>query len=260
MKALLASLLVVAAIASTPATASPLSTDQTKRLAASFVLAQGRAPSSAEIQQWTQQGPLSIADLIARQRTQLQSDAATMRATAVKAWQDAFGRAPSEEEIGSWPRGANTYTELMQRHVQWLAGHPADYEKVMQRAYQYLLRREIYPLEIDYWKKQGALPYILLLACLEDWARRNQPGLMVTVGIATVSVNSEYLVTVRLSPALAAEARAAAGLSPAADATAGHNLVAAGAGNLVTGGRIHFVAAGAADPGPVRAVSEKRLD
>jgi len=80
---------------------------------------------------------------------------------------------------------------------------------------------------------------------------------MVTTGTPTVSVNSEFLTTVRLSPTVAAEARAAAGLDSAGnapDASAfGRNLVAAGAGELITGGRIHFVAAGSPKLIPSRA-------
>jgi hypothetical protein len=72
---------------------------------------------------------------------------------------------------------------------------------------------------------------------------------MVTGGTATVSANCSYLTTVRLSPMIAAEVRAAAALDPsgsaAPDSASGHNLVAAGAAGIVTGGHVHFVAAGA---------------
>jgi hypothetical protein len=64
-------------------------------------------------------------------------------------------------------------------------------------------------------------------------------------------VNSAYLATVRLSPAVAAEARAAAGLVPTGDAAlasaTGRNLVAPGADRVASVGGIHFIAAGAAN-------------
>jgi hypothetical protein len=78
---------------------------------------------------------------------------------------------------------------------------------------------------------------------MEDWARRNQPGLMVTSGTPTISINCDYLATVRLSPKVAAEAREGAGLPPAGDG--GTHVIAAGAGAIVSGGRIHFAMAGA---------------
>jgi hypothetical protein len=147
------------------------------------------------------------------------------------------------------PSAVLTYTEWMQRHVQWLAGHPDEYTEVMHRAYRLLLRRDAYVEEIEYWRKQDTLTYVLLVGCVEDWARRNQPGLMVTNGTATVSVNSEFLTTVRLSPVVAAEARSAAGLgtteSEEAARSSRQHLLAAGAGKVATGGGIHFAAAGA---------------
>jgi hypothetical protein len=136
----------------------------------------------------------------------------------------------------------------MALHLKWLAEHPAEYEQVINHAYQFLIHRDVYSLELAYWKTHDTLPYSLLVACLESWARRNQPGLMVTSGTLMVSINSDYLTTARLSPAIALEARAAAGLPPMEDvanpAAFGRNIVAAGAAELVSSGHICFVAAG----------------
>jgi hypothetical protein len=136
----------------------------------------------------------------------------------------------------------------MKRHVEWLAAHAQDYEATLHRAYRLLLQRDAYDVEIDYWKRQPAVPFALLVGCIDDWARRNQPGLTATTGVAAVSVNSEYLATVRLSPAIAAEAREAAGLGPDDEAARGvdRHVVAAGAAHLVSVGGIHFTAAGVA--------------
>lgn len=218
---------------------------QQDRVAASFMLALGRAPSPGEISEWAEQGARSISDLLALHRERLRSDTSMERAVNERAFQDAYGRAPDEGEIKTFSSDADsTYTDLMKSHIQRLADNPAEYEKVIQRAYQFVIRRGAYAEEIDYWKQKDTLSYVLLVGCVEDWARRNQPGLMVTAGTPTISVNSEFLTTVRLSPAIAAEARDAVGLAPADDT--GHHLVAAGAGNVVTGGRIHFAAAGPA--------------
>jgi hypothetical protein len=123
---------------------------------------------------------------------------------------------------------------------------------VLERVYRLVARRGVYREEIDYWKQHGPLSYAMLVGCVEDWARRNQPGLMITVGTPTISINSNYLVTVRLTPALAEEARAAVGMESLkghyveADYVGGtgRNIVAPGAEKIVSSGKIHFVAAG----------------
>jgi hypothetical protein len=249
-------LFLLPSLAFAATTAFPQSGEQEERIGASYVLALGRPPSPDEIGQWSKQGNLSVGDLIARHRQQLQSDAGVMRATVVKACADAFGREPTEPEVDAWSAGNRIYTELMKQHVQWLGGHPQEYRQVIERAYQLVMRRPAYPVEIDYWKAQPTLSYALLVGCIEDWARRNAPGLMATTGTPTVSLHSAYLTTFRLAPGIADEARAAVGLVPTGDANlvsaAGRNLVAAGAGNVVTSGHINFVAAGGASLLPTR--------
>lgn len=225
---------------------------QEERVAASFVLALGRAPSPAELQTGAGQDQATVSELVARHRQQLQDDAALRRATLEKAFKDTYGRAPTNEEIGTWSQQRGTYSELMNRLIAALAEDPTEYEKMLDRVYRLVARRAVYPEEIDYWKKHGTIPYAMLVGAVEDWARRNQPGLMVTAGTPTVSINSNHLTTVRLSRAIAEEARAAAGLPSLrghyveADylGSTGRNIVAPGAETIVSSGKIHFVAAG----------------
>lgn len=239
---------LVAALACPPVVVIAQSGVQQERIAASFVLALGRTPTPVEVERWTALQALSVADLVARHRRELQGDAAAAQAVTMKASHDALGRAPGGDDVKSLPGGA-MYVDLMQRHLRWLAEHPADYEQVVHRAYRLLLQRDAYSIELDYWKRQPALSYALLVGCIEDWARRNQPGLMATTGVATVSVNSAYLDTIRLSPAVAAEARVAAGLAPAGNralaAAVGRTVVAPGAEQVASVAGIHFAAAGA---------------
>jgi hypothetical protein len=220
---------------------------QEERIAASFVLALGRAPAPEEIRLWLTNDPSPLADYVARHRRQLGGNRAAERAVIVKASQDAFGRAPTEEEARSLS-GVGIYADLMKRHLQWLAAHPAEYEQVMHRAYRLLLRRDAYSVEIEYWARQPVLSYALLVGCVQDWARRNQPGLMATTGVASVSINSRYLATVRLSPGVAAEARAAIGFVQEGDAARalalGRTVVAPGAERVASVGGITFIAAG----------------
>ena len=237
MKLRVIPLFLVAALAFTLAQAAP-DTAQTERAAAAAILSFGRLPTTMEAS-----GGGSVAELIAAHRQQLATDAALKRAVVMKALADAFGRAPTTAEVTADSAGTATYTELMQQHVQWLAAHPDEYTKVLNRVYQLVIRRDVYPEEIEYWKKKDVQSFAVLVGCVDNWGRRNQPGLMVTAGPAAVSVNCVFLTTVRVSPAVAAEARAAAGLPAVADTSAGTNLLAAGADKIISDGRIHFAAA-----------------
>ncbi len=227
-----------------------------ERLAASFVLALGRTATPAELEQWSKQEPGAVGDLLVRHRQKLQTDPDLERLVVAKATLDALGRAPAEGDAPGLSGG--TYTDAVRLHLKRLAEQPAEYEATLQRAYRAVLKRNAYSVEIDYWKRQPVVSYALLAACIEDWARRNQPGLMATAGVAAASVNSPYLATVRLSQAVAMEARRATGLglsdSRGIAAALDRHVVAPGADRLASVGGIHFAAAGAASLAPVPGV------
>lgn len=251
MKKNLTSLFLVAAVAFFPSAVRAQSQTRSERIEASFLLALGRVPSTDELAAWSKPDGASVSELVARHRTKLESDAGMLRATVIRACIDGLGRLPTEAETSAWANGHRTYTEQVQQHIRWLAEHPADYAAVVDRAYQRVIHRSVYPGEIEYWKKRSTLSYVLLVGCIEDWGRRNAPGLMETTGTATVSVNCRFLSTIPVSPEVAIEARAAvAPIDPDAiplETAAGHNLVAAGAERIVTAGRMHLVAAGSPD-------------
>lgn len=238
-------LVLLVALALPFGSARAQSSDREERIGAAFVLALGRAPTAAETELWGKPGKLAIADLVSRLNP---PEADARRALTVKSYVDAFGRTPSGDEGAAMAAGKWNYTGCMQQHIQWLAEHPLDYALVIGRAYQTVMQRGPYAEELDYWKAQPPLSFALLNACIENWARRNAPGLMATSGVATASVNSRWLTAVRLSPAVAAEAREAAGLIPAGNAdlgaAVGRNVIAAGGGAVVSAGGINFVAAG----------------
>jgi hypothetical protein len=229
------------------ASASPAQAQPDERVAASFVLARGRGPTAAEIEAWSASAALPFAELLARHRKDLEGNQTERRAVAAKSALDAFGPASGPSPAGG-QAAPGSYLDAMRQHLQWLADRPDEYAKVVQRAYRIVLRRDAYPQELGYWKRYAAKPFVLLAACIDDWARRNQPGLTVTSGPAAVNVNSPYLAAVRLSPAAAAEARAAAGFArPRGSASAlGRHVVMAGAEDVASVGGVHFAAAGAA--------------
>jgi hypothetical protein len=223
--------------------------EQAERVAASFVLALGRIPTAEETTQWGGAAPLSLADLIARHRSRLEAAPAERRTVLERASRDAFGIAGGVPGTGG-PAPTGTYAEMMTEYLRWLDAHPDEYQQVVQRAYRAVLARDAHPIEVDYWRKRPVTSLALLAACLDDWALRNRPGLMATAGVPAVSINSRYLAAVRLSAAVAAEARAVAGVAsvggPSLAAASGRNVVAPGAGEIVSVGGIHFTAAGSA--------------
>lgn len=221
---------------------------QAERVGASFLLTLGRLPDPAEMSAWTQPSARPVAELVDRIGHTLLAGRESRRTVAERAWVDAFGQAPTAAELDATSPETVAYHRLVSQHLQKFAAEPAAYLATLQRAYRFVMSRPAYPEEIDYWNARTPLPYVLLVGCIEDWARRNAPGLMVTAGTPTISVNSRHLTTLRLSPGIAAETRAATGLRPTGDpelvAVLGRRVVAPGAGEVVAGGGIHFIAVG----------------
>jgi hypothetical protein len=215
-----------------------------ERAAAAQLLAFGRpAPSVGPDVQRT------LAELLAGHRSAIRGDAATKRNVIMLAARDTLGRAPSEAEIDAWARGdATTYTEYVQAVTAWLADQPEENRRVIDRAYRLVINREAYAEEYAYWQPYGTLPYVVLVGAIENWAERNQPGLMVTNGTPSISSNSRFLRTERLSLAVANEARTLLGLPVWTDVarqhSPGRNIVAVGAKDIASVGGVHFLLTG----------------
>jgi hypothetical protein len=168
-------------------------------------------------------------------RAQLAETPTEQAEVTQRAFQFVYGT-PSEADVP--PAAGELFTEQVSAHLEALAKNKDTYQKVLQRAYRHVVSRDIYEEEIAYWSDYAPLPYALLVGCVEDWARRNQPGLMSTAGTPTVSVNSELLETLRLSPELAREVAAAMGLPETT------TVLAAGGDSLKSSGDIRFLVIG----------------
>ena len=215
--------------------------------AAAGLLVLGRVPSADEIAAAEREGAKTAAQLREHFSKKLSAEQNARTLAAKQAWRDAFGRDPSQAELGAGAKEAS-YVDLLRAHVKALGENAADYDAVVERVYQQVIRREPYDREMTYWRERGPLPYFLVAAALENWAQRNQPGLMVMGGTATVSINSSFLRGVVLMPDEAAALRAVFALQPEgpeAIANAGsRTIVAPGAAELVSNGPIFFAAAG----------------
>ena len=239
--------IVCIAIAVLGAVASAKPEEQQERLDASFLLALGRCSTLEERQAWTEPAERSFVSLLERQREHLRSDASVRRAVALRATGDTYGTEALPPELVS-NAGEGTYSEQVQRHLEWLSTHPEIYRQVVDRAYRQVVGRDAYSIEQEYWRDRKPLSFAMLVGCIDSWARRNAPGLMATTGTASISINCVYLVTRRLSPAVAVEVRAASGLATAGDAALAlacdRDVIAPGAGQIVSIGGIHLIAVG----------------
>lgn len=214
--------------------------DAATRLQTASMLAFGRPASPAD---FAGNPSLSMDALLRQGRDRIQKDPALRRAVEEKAYIDAFGQRPSSPAAAASTNG-HLYLELVAAHVTALSNDFAAYERVLNRAYRVVVRRDMYSMEADYWKQRKPMSYVFVVAILESWARRNQPGLMVTSGDAIASINSDYLSVQRLSPTLAAEVHSALQTFDAGIARNG--ILAAGAASAASAGNISFTAVGGA--------------
>ncbi|WED66924.1 hypothetical protein PXH66_08680 [Synoicihabitans lomoniglobus] len=212
------------------------------RIDAAYMLTLGRPATTAELANTDEFSALKSFQEVMTQigKTRL-NDAAETGRVQDRAWFDAYGEkrpstAPSSD--------SRSYAASVRQHLKSLAASPEEYALVINRAYREVIRRDAYPEEIAYWHEHpDTLSYVLLVGCVEDWARRNQPGLMVTAGEPTISINCDLLTTRRLPPALAAEIR---DTHPAGDDHAALILVPGGA-HLASGGGMALVVVGSRD-------------
>jgi hypothetical protein len=216
-----------------------------ERAQATHLLAFGRPATATELNGIGDQSG-SVAKLLARYRTELESDAAARRGVAVRAFEDTFGRTATEANVTDAAHGL--YTDIVRQQLDRLAQSPDEYRRVIDRAYQLAIHRPAFDIEVAYWRERPVLPYVLLVGCIEGWARRNAPGLMATTGNPCLGVNSALVRTLSVSPAVAAELRGALGLQPAEGEAlaiaAGHNVVAPGASDVGSLGGMFIVVVG----------------
>jgi hypothetical protein len=225
-------------------------TTQEERIAASTMIAFGRPALAAELAD-PRHANKALPELLKTHTENLKSDPALQRQIDARAFVDVFGSDPlSSSALGakSETSTGGTYAGQLRRHLATLAANPDEYRRVINRAYRLVIRRDAYPEEYEYWQARGTLPYVVLVGAIENWAFRNQPGLMVTTGTPSIAVPSRFLRTQRVSLAVANEAREILGLPVWTDVarqhSPGRNIVAVGAKDIESVGGVHFLLAG----------------
>lgn len=198
---------------------------------AAYAIALGRGADAGELA-----GVGGFDATLAVLQAQLADGAEHRQAVATRAAAFVYGESSAATDPSAAADGF--FAAQVAAHLADLAADQSAYRAVLQRVYQFVIGRDVYDEEIAYWSAHPTLPYALLVGCVEDWARRNQPGLMNTAGTPTVSVNCELLETLRLSPELGA--RVAAVL----DLPASTTVLAPGGASLKSSGDIRFIVRG----------------
>lgn len=220
-------------------------TPHEERVCAAWILGAGRLPSAAELS--GARGDAPLAEHLAAVEVHLRNDAGAARITATLAWTDAFGTDPAEAELRALP--ARAYHLHLRSHLERLGAEPDLYRTVIDRAYRAAVGRAAHDVEFAYWEKRPALPYALLVGCIDHWARRNAPGLMTTTGAPTISITCDRILALRCSPSVAQEARALLDLKLTPRAAAlGQHVIAPGGATILSAGGIHMVVTGRRAP------------
>lgn len=213
------------------------------RAMAAELVAYGRCATLEERSTWGARDGRALPEMFDAARRKLRDDATERRATFARAYSDVFGAAASEAEVDA--ASARFYSEHTSVLLAALTARPDEYRRVIERAYEAALGRAPFAEEYGYWAEFRPLPYVLLVGCVENWARRNAPGLMATTGVPTIGADAAQPAVFRLAPALAAEVRRVLGQPLASlDLAAGRTVIGTGAEAIVSVGGVHVLVVG----------------
>ncbi|MDQ7949044.1 MAG: hypothetical protein REI78_16330 [Pedobacter sp.] len=213
-----------------------------ERIQASYLLAFGRLPNSGELSYWNGQGQKSVQQLIDNHKSYIKGNMGTVgKDVIIKSYVDALGYRPSQAEINYHTQFGRTYAEMMNNHLIYVKGQPAEYEKVIKRSYQTVLGRQPNAGELAYWKGQGTFSYMVLVNCHQDWKNRNAQGQSQATNIST---SAPLLATASVSSGVLNESKTAYNslVSPG-----GGSIIAAGGGNVIAPGGANVIAPGGAN-------------
>jgi hypothetical protein len=200
----------------------------------SYFVAFGRFANSGEMQYWKQNvGNRTIQQMVSNHKDYIKTNKAEREETVKRSYMDAFGWAPSGDELKYWSAQNKTYGELMSNHINnWLNVYPDKKEMVIKQSYYKVFGRTATAAELKYWKAQPTYSFVQLVATHTTWKLKNQATSTAT-GIQA-NLNQNGISTAGLSP------QAISGVV----AAGGANVVAAGGGNVVAAGGANVVAAG----------------
>ena len=236
--------LLLLVLAFSSVTAFAQSREKLERIKAAYMLAYGREPVGGEITFYNNQRDQTIPQYLNLLADYAKREKSFKRSLISKSYIDALGRKPIDGEINYWLNGTDLYYNLVNNHVSWLKGNPAEYEKVIKRSYQAVFGRQPNSGELNFWKGQPTVSYVMLVGCHEQWKRTNGNGNAASNRISNTSNGS--VTVVPLTTVVANEVKNAANIQPGGNVISpgGGNVVAAGGDNLIAVGSAGVVAAG----------------
>ena len=212
------------------------------RIIASYMVAFGRPPQTAEINYWLTD-PLSnktVGELVEKHRANMNNVDRSLRQAAVKqSYIDAFGRAPRQDEVDYWMGSVNTYAEMVQKHVEWFASRPDEWVKVIKASYQMIFKRDPKTDELAYWKGQPARTFFSLVVQHDEFIRNNPQHAPKNTLAGTSIIKKENKVTI--TPGIIAEIKL---IGSGVISTGGGNVISTGGGNVISTGGGNVISTG----------------
>jgi hypothetical protein len=177
---------------------------QDQRIHASYIFAFGRDAISEELNYWLGRGNFSISQLMEFHKSAFTDYPSIHKGTIIRSYIDALGRNPSENEMKYWMNRVDNYTQLLNKHIQFLQSNSWENENLIKLSYETVLHRTPNAAEVNFWKKKGITPYFLLVSYLENYKNknRNEAGKRNNINLQ----HPPSVTTVLLSAAITAEA------------------------------------------------------
>jgi len=208
--------------------------DQVKRdrIVASYMISLGRQPSNDELKYWSGQQVNSLEQLVNNHNNWLQGSRDEERKVIIRAFQHAYGYAPSESDVNKSLAETKNYTDWMRNHIKYLRENSTAWDNLLGKVYWNVCKRWATTNDKNSWPQSDAKPYWMVASVVDKWQAENKHNSQKAVR----SVNG-FMSAVPLSNPVAGEAARLIG-------QAGGNVIAAGGGNVVAAGGGNVVAAG----------------
>jgi hypothetical protein len=198
----------------------------------SYFVAFGRFANQGELGYWKGQGNYTIAQLVEIHKNYLSKDGNERTATIKRAYMDAFGWGPNNDDINNWGKQNKTYSEILSAQMNILKNNNQSRTLVIQQSYYRSFNKLPDANQLKYWLSQPVYSFAQLVAFHTTW--KNQGSNTSSASKIQGGLNQNGISTYSFSPQ-AISAVVAAG---------GGNVVAAGGGNVIAAGGMNAVAAG----------------
>lgn len=210
-----------------------LQDERKDRIMASYLVAFGILPESAEINYWMT-NPLSqktVSDLVNEHTKNIANQRSLQDRAIRNSYQDVLGRAPYPNEYNTWRPLKLTYTALVSRHLQFLKDYPFAFDEVIRLTYKREFGRQPSAQELANWKGWGVRSYI---AIVREHQKNKKSGMFASNNEAKVISDKESGVQLRLSGAISNELNRIA--NAGVISTGGLNVISTGGGNVISTG------------------------